>query len=240
MPEDQFGGFVAAVPPPLGIGTVTLDNGETGQVLYLRALRHRRQRHRNHPLRRMAGLPRIIQILNRSHRKIALSAAVQYRRLESTPRCRPDEPATLRRRARSCLSSAVPLPLPALAQKPTFTVGWSIYAGWTPYHYMQKSGILKKWADKYGITIKVQRFDYAPSLDAFVGTQHRRLHHDQHGGARHAGGLWRAHHRHPDRRLFQRQRRAAGARRPADEGSRRARKCCWSRKRSRNISSTAP
>jgi len=60
------------------------------------------------------------------------------------------------------------LAIPALAQKPTFTVGWSIYAGWTPYHYMQKSGLLKKWADKYGITIKVQRFDYAPSLDAFV------------------------------------------------------------------------
>src|SRR5947199_10845184 len=56
----------------------------------------------------------------------------------------------------------------AFAQKPTFTVGWSIYAGWTPYHYMNKSGILRKWADKYGIAIKVQRFDYAPSLDAFV------------------------------------------------------------------------
>src|ERR1700688_4425493 len=58
--------------------------------------------------------------------------------------------------------------IPAFAQQPTFTVGWSIYAGWTPYHYMQKSGLLKKWADKYGITIRVQRFDYAPSLDAFV------------------------------------------------------------------------
>src|SRR5258707_1183669 len=56
----------------------------------------------------------------------------------------------------------------ALAQKPAFTVGWSIYAGWTPYYYMNKAGILRKWADKYGITIKVQRFDYAPSLDAFV------------------------------------------------------------------------
>jgi NitT/TauT family transport system substrate-binding protein len=53
-------------------------------------------------------------------------------------------------------------------QKPVFTVGWSVYAGWTPYYYMNKSGLLKKWADKYGITIKVQRFDYAPSLDAFV------------------------------------------------------------------------
>src|ERR1700716_3254755 len=53
-------------------------------------------------------------------------------------------------------------------QKPSFTVGWSVYAGWTPYHYLNQSGILRKWADKYGITIKVQRFDYAPSLDAFV------------------------------------------------------------------------
>jgi NitT/TauT family transport system substrate-binding protein len=56
----------------------------------------------------------------------------------------------------------------AFAQKPTFTVGWSIYAGWTPYHYMNKSGLLRKWADKYGIAIQVKRFDYAPSLDAFV------------------------------------------------------------------------
>jgi NitT/TauT family transport system substrate-binding protein len=56
----------------------------------------------------------------------------------------------------------------AKAEAPSFTVGWSVYAGWNPYFYMQKSGILKKWADKYGITIKVQRFDYAASLDSFV------------------------------------------------------------------------
>jgi NitT/TauT family transport system substrate-binding protein len=59
-------------------------------------------------------------------------------------------------------------PVRALAEVPTFTVGWSVYAGWNPYFYMQKSGILKKWADKYGIVIKVQRFDYAASLDSFV------------------------------------------------------------------------
>ena len=57
--------------------------------------------------------------------------------------------------------------LPA-QQKPSFTVGWSVYVGWDPYYYMGKSGILRKWADKYGISIRVQRFDYAPSLDAFV------------------------------------------------------------------------
>ena len=65
------------------------------------------------------------------------------------------------------LVAAAPL-APLSADKPTFTVGWSVYVGWNPYYYMNKSGIMKKWADKYGITIKVQRFDYAPSLDAFV------------------------------------------------------------------------
>ena len=29
MPEDRFGGFVAEIPPPLGIGNATLDDGET-------------------------------------------------------------------------------------------------------------------------------------------------------------------------------------------------------------------
>ena len=29
-------------------------------------------------------------------------------------------------------------------------------------------GILKRWADKYGVEIQVQRFDYAASLDAYV------------------------------------------------------------------------
>jgi NitT/TauT family transport system substrate-binding protein len=69
-----------------------------------------------------------------------------------------------------CLALAAALaPHPAAeGAKPVFTMGWSIYAGWTPYYYMNKSGLLRKWADRYGVTIKVQRFDYAPSLDAFV------------------------------------------------------------------------
>ena len=58
--------------------------------------------------------------------------------------------------------------LPAAGNPPSFIVGWSVYVGWNPYQYMARSGILKKWADKYGVAIKVQRFDYAPSLDAFV------------------------------------------------------------------------
>src|ERR1700690_4530311 len=58
--------------------------------------------------------------------------------------------------------------LSAAGNLPTFTLGWSVYVGWDPYQYMAKSGLLKKWADKYGVAIKVQRFDYAPSLAAFV------------------------------------------------------------------------
>jgi NitT/TauT family transport system substrate-binding protein len=56
----------------------------------------------------------------------------------------------------------------AAQQTPSFTVGWSVYVGWDPYYYMAKAGILRKWGAKYGINIRVQRFDYAPSLDAFV------------------------------------------------------------------------
>ena len=66
------------------------------------------------------------------------------------------------------LSLGLRPPASAVAEVPVFTVGWSVYAGWNPYFYMQKSGILKKWADRYGIAIKVQRFDYAASLDSFV------------------------------------------------------------------------
>src|SRR5215472_19109797 len=54
------------------------------------------------------------------------------------------------------------------APAPSFTIGWSVYVGWNPYQYLARSGILKKWAEKYNVAIKVQRFDYAPSLDAFV------------------------------------------------------------------------
>jgi NitT/TauT family transport system substrate-binding protein len=34
------------------------------------------------------------------------------------------------------------LAVSCFGQKPSFTVGWSIYAGWTPYSYMAKSGLL--------------------------------------------------------------------------------------------------
>ena len=35
--------------------------------------------------------------------------------------------------------------------KDQFRIAWSIYVGWMPWDYAAESGIVKKWADKYGI-----------------------------------------------------------------------------------------
>ena len=53
-------------------------------------------------------------------------------------------------------------------QKKEFTVAWSIYAGWNPWSYAQTSGILKKHADKQGITINLVKMDYIPSIEAYT------------------------------------------------------------------------
>ena len=54
------------------------------------------------------------------------------------------------------------------AEKTTFNVAWSIYVGWMPWDYAQQSGILKKWADKYGITIKLTQMDYIESINQYT------------------------------------------------------------------------
>jgi len=55
--------------------------------------------------------------------------------------------------------------------KKEFTVAWSIYAGWMPWPYADQSGILKKWADKYGISIKLKQLDYIESINQFTAGQ---------------------------------------------------------------------
>ena len=57
------------------------------------------------------------------------------------------------------------------AAKEKFKVAWSIYVGWMPWEYAGDSGILGKWADKYGIEIELIRMDYIPSVEAFVAQQ---------------------------------------------------------------------
>jgi NitT/TauT family transport system substrate-binding protein len=55
------------------------------------------------------------------------------------------------------------------AEKKNFKIAWSIYVGWMPWPYAQESGILTKWADKYGIAIDlVQINDYVESINQYT------------------------------------------------------------------------
>jgi NitT/TauT family transport system substrate-binding protein len=57
----------------------------------------------------------------------------------------------------------------AVAPRKEFNIGWSIYAGWMPWPYAQQAGIVKKWADKYGIKINiVQVNDYVESVNQYT------------------------------------------------------------------------
>lgn len=67
--------------------------------------------------------------------------------------------------AASCSPSAdAPAP-----KRNEFSIGWSIYAGWMPWPYAQQAGIVKKWADKYGLKINiVQVNDYVESVNQYT------------------------------------------------------------------------
>ncbi len=54
------------------------------------------------------------------------------------------------------------------AEKKDFKVAWSIYVGWMPWGYASDSGIVKKWADKYGITIELKQMDYIESINQYT------------------------------------------------------------------------
>jgi NitT/TauT family transport system substrate-binding protein len=57
----------------------------------------------------------------------------------------------------------------AAAEKQSFKVAWSIYVGWMPWDYANQSGILKKWADKYGIKIELTQVnDYVESINQYT------------------------------------------------------------------------
>ena len=59
---------------------------------------------------------------------------------------------------------------PAVAQQKTeFRVAWSIYVGWMPWGYLEDSGIMDKWAEKYGIDVEiVQINDYVESINQYT------------------------------------------------------------------------
>jgi len=66
----------------------------------------------------------------------------------------------------ACLTLAGPA---QAAPKTTFRIAWSIYVGWMPWPYAAETGILKKWADKYGIKIEmVEVNDYVESINQYT------------------------------------------------------------------------
>lgn len=56
----------------------------------------------------------------------------------------------------------------ASEKKTSFTIAWSIYAGWMPWGFAGDKGIVDKWAKKYGLQIKiVQVNDYVSSIEQY-------------------------------------------------------------------------
>jgi len=57
-------------------------------------------------------------------------------------------------------------------KKDSFSIAWSIYAGWMPWGYLESSGIMDKWAKKYGISVDiVQINDYVESINQYTAGQ---------------------------------------------------------------------
>lgn len=57
----------------------------------------------------------------------------------------------------------------AAEQKTEFKLAWSIYVGWMPWGYLEDSGIMDKWADKYGIDVEIVQFnDYVESINQYT------------------------------------------------------------------------
>jgi len=64
-------------------------------------------------------------------------------------------------------------PSPSAVAKDSFKVCWSIYVGWMPWGEIQSSGIMKKWADKYGIDVEiVQINDYIESINQYTAGEY--------------------------------------------------------------------
>ncbi|MEO0765688.1 MAG: putative urea ABC transporter substrate-binding protein [Pseudomonadota bacterium] len=53
--------------------------------------------------------------------------------------------------------------------KTEFKMAWTIYVGWMPWGYLEDSGIMDKWADKYGIDVEiVQINDYIEGINQYT------------------------------------------------------------------------
>lgn len=67
------------------------------------------------------------------------------------------------------LATAVTLVSPVNYAQDRFSLCWSIYVGWMPWEYGDATGIIDKWADKYGIEIEVTQInDYVESINQYT------------------------------------------------------------------------
>ncbi len=70
-------------------------------------------------------------------------------------------------------TAASEAPASATTEVQKFKVCWSIYVGWMPWDYGATSGIVKKWADKYGIEIEVTQInDYIESINQYTAGEY--------------------------------------------------------------------
>jgi len=75
----------------------------------------------------------------------------------------------LRRVALLAMFGAFAIQPAVAAEKQSFKIACSIYVGWMPWDYANQSGILEKWADKYGIEIELTQVnDYVESINQYT------------------------------------------------------------------------
>jgi len=87
--------------------------------------------------------------------------------METAPMLRPIR--LLAAGAALAMLAAFGAPQASAQAKTDFKVCWSIYVGWMPWGWIQDSGIMQKWADKYGISVEiVQINDYVESINQYT------------------------------------------------------------------------
>ncbi|HKK35734.1 MAG TPA: putative urea ABC transporter substrate-binding protein [Paracoccaceae bacterium] len=76
---------------------------------------------------------------------------------------------TARPLAAALIALAAAVPAAEAEERDSFRVAWSIYVGWMPWGWMADSGVMDKWAEKYGIEVEiVQINDYIESINQYA------------------------------------------------------------------------
>ena len=67
------------------------------------------------------------------------------------------------------LTAALICGFSASAMAETYKIAWSHYTGWEPWGYIEDSGIMDKWAEKYGIDVEIVKVnDYIESINLYT------------------------------------------------------------------------